>query len=435
VAKVDRAAGVVQLECVVTESLLNPAAEAWGGLRWTTLEYASELRGSAVWDVKRGHCAGATLSGSVRETRALPDGERVRIEEQVELVVERVRYVVPKAEGATTQPANVGRVSPADRPSTTGETPEPSGDDSGQSPPYKKRATPTRLSEDAPLGADGSPVLAKLGEVEITEAQIARQLLEGLKGKAWPQGERLETLKRALLSQTIVQHVFEAWGANHPELVLAAEIDAAIAKQEEQYAARGGDFDTALLAVGMTREDVRAGLLAQLAKRKLEERSADRNRAKAFYEQHKDAFDGTRVLVEHLAIRVDPLLAGEAEHKAVRERLLKVRQQILSGKMTLAEAIAKHDQKPQPNLPPLTRYGVIDAPVAAAAFAMKPGEVSEPIRSQTGWHLIKVKAREPGTPQTFEDALPAIREHLRVADFEAMLQEVLREKGLKVYGG
>jgi parvulin-like peptidyl-prolyl isomerase len=66
---------------------------------------------------------------------------------------------------------------------------------------------------------------------------------------------------------------------------------------------------------------------------------------------------------------------------------------------------------------------------------MKPGEVSEPIRAQSGWHLIKVKAREPGTPQTFEDALPAIREHLRVADFEAMLHEVLREKGLKVYGG
>jgi hypothetical protein len=160
----------------------------------------------------------------------------------------------------------------------------------------------------------------------------------------------------------------------------------------------------------MTREDVRAGLLAQLAKRKLEERSADRNRAKAFYEQHKDAFDGTRVLVEHLAIRVDPLLAGEAEHKAVRERLLKVRQQILSGKMTLAEAIAKHDQKPQPNLPPLTRYGVIDAPVAAAAFAMKPGEVSRahplanrlaPDQSQgpRTRHAADVRRRPPRHPR------------------------------------
>lgn len=112
-----------------------------------------------------------------------------------------------------------------------------------------------------------------------------------------------------------------------------------------------------------------------------------------------------------------------------------MRQQILADKVTCADAVAKHDQKPRPELPPLTHYGVIDDPVASAAFAMKAREVSEPIRAQSGRHLIKVKARKPGTPQTLEDALPTIRKHLRVSDFETMLQEVLREKRLRVCDG
>jgi hypothetical protein len=316
----------------VSETLLNPAADAWGALRWTTLEYESELRGSAVWDVQRGHLVQAsTLSGSVRETRVLPNGRKsVRIEEQVELVVQaHAASWRRRMKAATTQPANVGR-DPIDR--AQRRDAGAIGMTAGRASPTRS-ATPRDVSADAPLGADGSPVLAKLGEVEITEAQIARQLLEGLKGKAWPQGERLETLKRALLSQTIVQHVFEAWGANRIRSWSRRRRSTRPSpSRKSSTPSAAGISIRRCLAVGMTREDVRAGLLAQLAKRKLEERSADRNRAKAFYEQHKDAFDGTRVLVEHLAIRVDPLLAGEAEHLAVRERLLKVRQQILAGK-------------------------------------------------------------------------------------------------------
>jgi peptidyl-prolyl cis-trans isomerase C len=38
--------------------------------------------------------------------------------------------------------------------------------------------------------------------------------------------------------------------------------------------------------------------------------------------------------------------------------------------------------------------------VADAAFALEPGQISEPVQSPYGWHLVKVEEREPDRPLT-----------------------------------
>ncbi len=59
---------------------------------------------------------------------------------------------------------------------------------------------------------------------------------------------------------------------------------------------------------------------------------------------------------------------------------------------------------------------------AEAAFAMKPGQVSEkPIKTQFGWHVIKVEARRAAPPPAFEQ----VQDELRQKMIQEGVQKVL----------
>lgn len=59
---------------------------------------------------------------------------------------------------------------------------------------------------------------------------------------------------------------------------------------------------------------------------------------------------------------------------------------------------------------------------AEAAFALDPGKITEePVRTQFGWHVIKVEERRTAEPPTFEEA----REDLRNALAEEVVSDVL----------
>jgi peptidyl-prolyl cis-trans isomerase C len=52
------------------------------------------------------------------------------------------------------------------------------------------------------------------------------------------------------------------------------------------------------------------------------------------------------------------------------------------------------------------------APFAEAAFAMKPGQVSDPVKSQFGWHVIKVEERRVKPVPAFEEMKEQVENYL-----------------------
>ncbi len=60
----------------------------------------------------------------------------------------------------------------------------------------------------------------------------------------------------------------------------------------------------------------------------------------------------------------------------------------------------------------VSKAGVIDPAVADAAFALKSGEVSAPVKGRFGTVLLQVGKIEPGNQKTFEDVAPQIKREI-----------------------
>ena len=70
---------------------------------------------------------------------------------------------------------------------------------------------------------------------------------------------------------------------------------------------------------------------------------------------------------------------------------------------------------------------------ANAAFAMKAGEVSAPVKTGFGWHVIKVVDRRQGAGPSFAERAPALRQALAQTVAENLLAELAKGAEVEVF--
>ena len=136
--------------------------------------------------------------------------------------------------------------------------------------------------------------------------------------------------------------------------------------------------------------------------------------------ENKDVFNRTQVQASHIVLRVEPD-APAAEKEKAKQKLLAIKQEIDSGKITFADAANKYSEddgnKSSPrggDLGYFVRRGQFNEQFTAAAFALKKGSISDPVETPFGYHLILVTDRKEGTPIDFEQNKLLIRERIRL---------------------
>ncbi len=115
---------------------------------------------------------------------------------------------------------------------------------------------------------------------------------------------------------------------------------------------------------------------------------------KDFYYDHNDRYTKEKtVRARHILIKVDK----DADEKTVEEKhkqALKIYDMIVNGQKDFAKMAEKYSEGPSAKDGGLLGTFKKDDMVAQfseKAFSMKEGDVSKPVRTQFGWHIIKVE--------------------------------------------
>jgi parvulin-like peptidyl-prolyl isomerase len=150
-----------------------------------------------------------------------------------------------------------------------------------------------------------------------------------------------------------------------------------------------------------------------------------------YYEAHKSEFE--QVHARHILIRVQgspsPVRPGQKD-LTEEEALAKVqdlRKRILAGEDFAKLAREESDDSGSgANGGDLGsfRHGQMVPTFEQAAFAMQPGDLSEPVKSPFGYHLIKVEAKES---KSFEEVRPEMERRMRPEQAQKALEELQKK--------
>ncbi len=134
----------------------------------------------------------------------------------------------------------------------------------------------------------------------------------------------------------------------------------------------------------------------------------------AYYQENREkyALDKT-VEARHILIRV-AADAPEDQVAAKRQQALEIYDKIKGG-LDFAAAAQQYSEGPSAadggQLGAFKKEDMV-APFAEKAFAMEPGQVSQPVRTRFGWHLIKVEKVSPAAETPLAEVKEEIREKI-----------------------
>lgn len=136
---------------------------------------------------------------------------------------------------------------------------------------------------------------------------------------------------------------------------------------------------------------------------------------KTFYEEHReDLVSGERIDVSHILVEDE-------------DRCADIKRQIEEGSVSFEDAASKYSSCPSResggSLGEAVR-GQFVPEFENAAFAAEPGVIVGPVKTQFGYHLIRVNSKSPAENMKFED----VKDNLRMSIMQDKQQKAYQSK-------
>ena len=270
-------------------------------------------------------------------------------------------------------------------------------------------------------------VLATVGRRKITLSEVELfKVRRGIPGKLTPE------LKKRLLTLLIDRCVVENWLAKKVKID-RRQLARQVALTRTQIKRSGKDPDTFFKTIGISDKQL-AGLLEGTVRWNLYVAGKLSNDAiRGEFRRNRARYNDTRVRARQILIKAKP---GDTTARQMAIQKLRDAKQKAAGSESAFEELAKSmSQSPSAkqggDVGFFAWQGQMPSAVAAAAFKLKIGDISDPIESPFGVHLLKVTDRREGTLSP-EDARPQIVEVISQQEWNAILEREKKKATIEV---
>lgn len=264
-------------------------------------------------------------------------------------------------------------------------------------------------------------IVARVNGEAINGAELERAVkaLEGRAGGPVPADQR-DRVFRGVLDDMIGYKLLIQEAKARKIAVPDAEIEAQIAQIRSQFPTQQ-QFEQALAAQKLTLEDVREDARSEMSVEKLVEGEIAAKIAvkpeavNDFYQKNQDKFQqGPRVRASHILISF-PQNADAAAKQQAKTKAEGILKDLKAGK-DFAAAAKESSQDPGSAVNGgdlgFFEKGQMVPPFEQAAFALNPGEMSELVESQFGYHIIKVAEKQTQRMVPLDEAKGQIEQYL-----------------------
>ncbi len=172
-----------------------------------------------------------------------------------------------------------------------------------------------------------------------------------------------------------------------------------------------------------------------LALSKYLDKEVGEDEKRSYFDINKNAFNGERVKASHVLVDTRKI-ETEAELEKAKQKIEDVKKEIDNG-ADFAEMAKKYSDCPSSekggDIGFFQRKGTIVEEFAKVAFSMKVGEVSDPIKTQFGYHIIKVTDREEGKDVSYEEVKEMVDFVYMQIKTETLLEGLIEKAEIEVF--
>lgn len=278
-------------------------------------------------------------------------------------------------------------------------------------------------------------IVARVNDTNIYRVELDRALrfmLSQNQSKANLSAEQKKTVELAVLNQLVSAELLFQEGRKRNIVNVDDRITAQLNQSKSRFPSTA-DYNKALADNGLTESTVKEFARKEIYINNLIEQEIANNvtvtdeEIKKFYDENTDKFIQTEsVKARHILIGVDAN-SGTEERTAARSKAEKLLTELRSGAdfPTLAQANSTCPSAAQGGDLGYFGKGQMVPEFEKAAFSLEPGQISDVIETQFGYHIIKVDEKKPAGTVTYSEAHDKIGSHLKLQKIQKAINEYI----------